>query len=143
METVRTMKKSKKIRILIVDDHPAMREGLRGILHSADDLAICGEAENGKTAIAAVKKLQPDLAIVDISLREKLDGLNLMRFLHTQWPALPMLAFSLHQERAYCDAALAAGARGYCTKGEPGKVIIEAVRRILQGKAFISKILRE
>src|ERR1700729_2472554 len=116
------MPRTKKSRILIVDDHPAMREGLRAILHSATDLAVCGEAENSKKALAAVQELRPDLAIVDISLREKTDGLDLMRRLNKKWPTLPVLAFSLHQEKAYCEAALATGARGYCTKGESSKV---------------------
>jgi len=137
------MKKPAKSRVLVVDDHPAMREGLRAILHSATDLTICGEAENSQKALAAVEELRPDLAIVDISLREEFDGLELMRRLHREWPALPMLAFSLHQERAYCDAALAAGARGYCTKGESSKVLIGAVRQVLKGESFVSKLLRK
>jgi DNA-binding NarL/FixJ family response regulator len=132
----------KKNRILIVDDHPAMREGLRAILHSADDLEVCGEAENGEKAIAVVEELKPDLAIVDISLREKLDGLELTRRLRRRWPTLPILTFSLHQGEAYCDAALAAGALGCCAKGEPSKVVIQAVREVLQGKRFISKLAR-
>jgi DNA-binding NarL/FixJ family response regulator len=136
------MSKPLKSRILVVDDHPAMREGLRAILHSADDLAVCGEAKNSEQALIAIKKLQPDLAIVDISLREKLDGLDLMRRLRVEWPSLPVLVFSLHQEQAYCDAALAAGARGYCTKGETSKVLINAVRQVLKGKSFVSKLLR-
>jgi DNA-binding NarL/FixJ family response regulator len=137
------MAKPAKSRILIVDDHPAMREGLRAILHTATDLAVCGEAENSKKALAAVQKLEPDLAIVDISLREKTDGLELMRRLNKKWPTLPVLAFSLHQERAYCDAALSAGARGYCTKGESSKVLIDAVRQVLKGKPFVSKLIRK
>jgi two-component system, NarL family, nitrate/nitrite response regulator NarL len=131
-----------KSRILIVDDHPAMREGLRAILQSVDDLVVCGEAENGEKAIAAVEELQPDMAIVDISLREKLDGLELTRRLRRRWPALPILTFSLHQGTAYCDAAIAAGALGYCAKGEPSKVVIKAVHEVLQGKKFISKLAR-
>jgi len=132
----------KKSRILVVDDHPAMREGLRAILHSAGDLAVCGEAENGQQAIAAVKNLQPDLAIVDISLREEHDGLDLTRRLRRDWPSLPILTFSLHQEQAYCDAALAAGAQGYCTKGENSKIVINAVRQVLRGNSFVSKLVK-
>jgi len=131
-----------KRRILIVDDHPAMREGLRAILEGANDLEVCGEAENGEKALDAVEKLDPDMAIVDISLREKLDGLDLTRRLHRRWPELPVLTFSLHQGEAYCDAAMAAGALGYCAKGEPSKVVIQAVREVLQGKRFISKLAR-
>src|SRR5258706_11653839 len=112
------MPRSKKSRILVVDDHPTMREGLRAILHSVGDLAVCGEAGNCQEAMAAVKKLQPDLAIVDISLREEHDGIDLTRRLRNESPDLPVLAFSLHEEQAYSDAALAAGARGYCTKSE-------------------------
>jgi len=131
-----------KRRIVVVDDHPTMREGLRAILQSADDLVVCGEAENGEKALAAVEELKPDLAIVDISLREKLDGLELTRRLRRRWPALPILTFSLHQGEAYCDAALAAGALGYCAKGEPKQVLLKAVHQVLQGKRFISKLAR-
>jgi DNA-binding NarL/FixJ family response regulator len=131
-----------KRRILIVDDHPAMREGLRAILQSAEDLEVCGEAENGEKALVAVEELKPDMAIVDISLREKLDGLELTRRISRRWPTLPVLTFSLHQGEAYCDAALAAGALGYCAKGEPSKVVIKAVHEVLEGKQFISKLAR-
>ena len=135
------MPKTKK-KILVVDDHPAMRQGLRAVFHSAGDLTVCGEAEDGPKAIAAVKALKPDMAIVDISLGKGVDGFEVMRRLHRQWPEMPLLAFSLHEEHAYCDAALAAGARGYCTKSEPSKVLIGAVRQVLKGKPFISKNVR-
>src|SRR5438477_11496035 len=131
-----------KRRIVVVDDHPTMREGLRAILQSADGLVVCGEAENGEKALAAVEELKPDLAIVDISLREKLDGLELTRRLRRRWPALPILTFSLHQGEAYCDAALAAGALGYCAKGDPPKILLKAVHEVLRGKRFVSKRAR-
>ena len=119
-----------------------MREGLRAILQSVEDLEVCGEAENGEKALAAAEELQPDMAIVDISLRQKLDGLELTRRLRRRWPALRILTFSQHQEEAYCDAAIAAGALGYCAKGEPGKVVIKAVHEVLQGRQFVSKLAR-
>jgi DNA-binding NarL/FixJ family response regulator len=128
-----------KKKILVVDDHPTMRQGLRAIFHAASDLTVCGEAENASNAIAAAKALRPDVAIVDISLGKGVDGFEVMRRLHRKWPDMPLLAFSLHEEHAYCEAALAAGARGYCTKGEPSKVLIGAVRQVLKGKSFISK----
>jgi len=131
-----------KRRIVIVDDHPAMREGLRAILSTSNDLVVCGEAENGEKALAAVEELQPDMAIVDISLREELDGLELTRRLRRRWPTMPVLTFSLHQGEAYCDAALAAGALGYCAKGDPPKVLLKAVHEVLRGKRFVSKRAR-
>src|SRR5579862_2535808 len=131
-----------KSRILIVDDHPAMREGLRAILQTDEGLEVCGEAETGDMALAAVEKLEPDLAIVDISLSEKLDGLELTRRLKRRRPTLPILTFSLHQGEAYCDAALAAGAIGYCAKAEPSKVLIKAVHEALRGNRFVSKLAR-
>jgi DNA-binding NarL/FixJ family response regulator len=135
------MPQIKKSRILIVDDHPAMREGLRAILHTAKDLIVCGEAQNSQEALIAIQTLQPDLAIVDISLREDRDGFDLTRKLREQWPTLPVLAFSLHEERAYSDAALAAGATGYCAKGESSKTLINAVRQVIRGKTFVSKLV--
>jgi len=136
------MPRSKKSRILVVDDHPAMREGLRAILHSVGDLAVCGEAASSQEAMTAARKLQPDLAIVDISLREEHDGIDLTRRLRDESPSLPILAFSLHEEQAYCDAALAAGANGYCTKGESSKILINAVRQVLKGQIFVSKLVQ-
>ena len=126
------MPKPKKSRILIVDDNPSLREGLRAVFQTSNDLAVCGEAENSLQAVAAVKKLKPDLAIVDVSLRMD-DGIELTRQLHEQWPALPVLVFSLHEEQAYCDKALAAGARGYCTKANSGEHLFEIVRQPCAG----------
>jgi DNA-binding NarL/FixJ family response regulator len=135
------MPKLNKRRILVVDDHPMLRQGLRTLFQPAKDLVICGEVDTGLKALAAVKKLKPDLAIVDISIRGGFDGLELTRRLHQRWPALPVLVFSMHEQQAYCDAAFGAGARGYCTKSEAGKNLLKAVRQILRGKSFVSKLM--
>ena len=129
------MPKPTERRILVVDDHPVLRDGLRALFGSTNDLVVCGEAENGAEAMAAVQKLRPDLAIVDVSLRGGEDGIELTRRLRKKWPALPILVFSLHQRQVYRDDALAAGASGYCIKGKGSKPLIQAIRKVLRSVA--------
>ena len=133
------MPKPKKRRILIVDDHPMIREGLREIFRSTKDLAVCGEAEDSQQTFAAIEKLQPDLALVDISLRNE-DGIELTRRLHHRWPALPVVVISLHVSQAYCDRAREAGARGYCAKDDESRKFLDVVRQVLKGQSFVSNI---
>ncbi len=134
------MRSRKKHRILVVDDHEMVRAGLRAIFQSAADLTVCGEAKNAEEALAAIEKLVPDVAIVDISLgRESVDGIELTRQLRQQSSTLPVLVVSMHEEQAYRDAARDAGAHGYVTKGTTGESLIDAVRKVLRGESFVSK----
>src|SRR5205809_1277240 len=107
-----------KHRILIVDDHAVLRAGLQAIIESTDDLTVCGEAVNAQEALDTVEKLEPDLAIVDISLKNSIDGIELTRRLKKRVPAMPVLVLSMHEGQKYIDNAVAAGARGYITKTE-------------------------
>ncbi len=126
-----------KRRILIVDDHPIARQGLRLLIESAVDLTVCGEAADADAAMDAVVTLKPDLAIVDLSLHGK-PGLELIKDIKARQEDLPMLVLSMHDERLYAERALRAGARGYIMKEEATEKIIQAIRRILAGEIYVS-----
>jgi DNA-binding NarL/FixJ family response regulator len=133
----KTAKPSKK-RILIVDDHPMMRDGLRQLIATEPDLEVCGEAEDSHTALELAESCKPDIAIVDITLRSS-NGLELIKDLHIRSPQTAVLVLSMHDESLYAERVLRAGGRGYIMKQEGGKKIIEGVRRILSGGAYVSE----
>ena len=127
-----------KTNILIVDDHPIVRQGLAELINHEDNLAVCGQAEDAHQAMKAVKELKPDMAIVDISLKET-SGMELIKDIKAQYPNLPILALSMHDESLYAERALRAGARGYIMKAEATEKVILAVRKILSGQIYISE----
>ena len=133
----KTAKPSKK-RILIVDDHPMMRDGLRQLIATEPDLEVCGEAEDAHAALELAESCKPDIAIVDITLRSS-NGLELIKDLHIRSPQTAVLVLSMHDESLYAERVLRAGGRGYIMKQEGGKKIIEGVRRILSGGAYVSE----
>jgi DNA-binding NarL/FixJ family response regulator len=126
-----------KTRILIVDDHPIVRQGLAELVNHESDLVVCGQAEDSHEAIKAIKDLSPTLAIIDISLKET-SGLELIKDIRSQYPDLPVLALSMHDETLYAERALRAGAMGYIMKQEATENVIVAVRRILGGEIYVS-----
>ncbi|MHC4564973.1 MAG: response regulator [Planctomycetota bacterium] len=126
-----------KTRILIVDDHPIVRQGLAELVNHESDLVVCGQAEDSHEAIKAIKDLSPTMAIIDISLKET-SGLELIKDIHSQCPDLPVLALSMHDEMLYAERALRAGAMGYIMKQEATENVIVAVRRILGGEIYVS-----
>ena len=105
-----------KVRILIVDDHRLLREGLHLLLSRYKNFMVCGEAENPEEALRAVESHKPDLAIVDISLRGDKDGIDLLGVLKQRYPDLPVVVLSLHEEPVYRQRALEAGADCYLSK---------------------------
>jgi DNA-binding NarL/FixJ family response regulator len=127
-----------KTKILVVDDHPIVRERLAELINQEPDLHVCGEAEDSREAIQAVESLQPDLAIVDITLKDTY-GIELIKQLKETHPKLPMLVLSMHDESLYGERALRAGAKGYLTKQEATKKVITAIRTILAGEIFVSE----
>lgn len=127
-----------KKRILIVDDHPMMRDGLRQLIGSEPDLEVCGEADDAAEALRLTESLKPDMALVDISLRTS-NGLELIKDLHIRCPETAALVLSMHDESLYAERVLRAGGRGYIMKQEGGKKIIEGIRRILSGSAYVSE----
>ncbi len=126
-----------KSNILLVDDHPIVRQGLAELVNQQTDLAVCGQAEDAYQAMKAVKELKPDMAIVDISLKET-SGMELIKDLNSQYPDLPVLALSMHDESLYAERALRAGARGYIMKDEATEKVIMAIHKILRGEIYIS-----
>jgi DNA-binding NarL/FixJ family response regulator len=132
-KTVQTKK-----RVLIVDDHPMMREGLAQLLEHEPDLAVCGQADNSAQALSSVTASRPDLALVDISLPDK-NGLELIKDLQALQPGLPILVVSMHDETIYAERVLRAGGRGYIMKQEGGKKLMQAIRQILSGQIYVSE----
>src|SRR5487761_2346842 len=127
-----------KKRILIVDDHPMMRQGLAQLIGAEPDLSGCGEAENAGLALAALGALKPDLVLADISLPGK-NGLELIKDFQVLQPGLPVLVISMHDESLYAERVLRAGGRGYIMKQEGGKKLMLAVRQVLGGKIYVSE----
>ncbi len=127
----------KKKRILLVDDHPLLRQGISQLIDQQDDLVTCGEAEDRAGALRALDQLHPDLAIVDLSLKEE-RGLELIRDAKALHPQVPMLVLSMHDEQFYAERALRAGARGYIMKREASDKVLEAIRVVLEGCVYVS-----
>ncbi len=133
-------KKPNRTRILLVDDHPLVRERLAEILSRETDLYVCGEAEDRHLALEAVERKRPDLVIVDLTLKNS-DGLELIKDLHSRWPKLLMLVVSMHDESLYAERVIRAGARGYITKQEATRSILQAVRRVLSGNIYLNEAI--
>ena len=125
-------------KILIVDDHAVMRQGLAKLLSDEQGLRVCGEAENVSDALKAIGRLKPDLTIVDISLPGR-TGIELIRDVRRDYPQVCVLVLSMHDETIYAERALRAGARGYIMKQEGGKVVVEAIRKVLTGQVYLSE----
>ncbi|HUC86165.1 MAG TPA: response regulator transcription factor [Candidatus Acidoferrales bacterium] len=127
-----------KIKVLLVDDHPLVREGLANLIHQEPDLEICGEAAGEPQALQLIASVRPDVAIVDISL-ESGSGLELIKSVKAMHPAVAMLVLSMHDELLYAERALRAGARGYLMKREAAKKVIQGIREVLAGRLFVSE----
>jgi len=125
-------------RVLIVDDHPVVRQGLRHLLESADDLDVCGEAETAIDARTAIDRLHPDVLICDISLRQ-VDGIELVRNLRAHYPRLPILVLSALDETIYSARMLALGVSGYIMKEAPAEQLLASLRRVLEGNIYVSE----
>jgi len=124
-------------RILVVDDHPIVRQGLAQFINQERDMTVCGEASDGFEAMTAIEQAMPDLVIVDIQM-EGINGMDLVRNIKAQYPDLPMLMLSMHDESLYAERALRAGARGYVMKQEDPRNVIHAIRRVLKGEVYVS-----
>jgi DNA-binding NarL/FixJ family response regulator len=130
-ETVRS-------KLLIVDDHPVVREGLAARIDREPDLVVCGTAADPIEALAAIEERKPDLVVADLSLAGK-PGLELVKNLERKHPELPVLVLSIHDETLWAERVLRAGARGYIMKSQVTEKIIEAIRSILDGGIWVSE----
>jgi DNA-binding NarL/FixJ family response regulator len=129
--------RQKPARILIVDDHPMVREGITMRISAQRDLEVCGEAATESEALALVSRTDPDMMIVDISLKSG-HGIELIKQVKSRYPGVRILVFSGFQESLYGERALRAGALGYLNKQESNDNVIEAIRTVLGGGRFIS-----
>lgn len=123
--------------ILIVDDHPMMREGLTAQISNEGDLSVCGEADDVNEALQKVGELNPDLVIIDISLKTG-HGIDLIKRIRERHPKTKMLVNSMYEETVYADRALQAGALGYICKQTAREKLITAIRTVLQGRTYLS-----
>src|SRR5438067_4489154 len=124
-------------RIVIVDDHPLFRKGLQELIHSDGNFAVCGEANNASEGIEVIRKLAPDLAIVDLSLPGA-NGIELIKNVRAEFPKVPILVLSMHDESLYALRALRAGAEGYVMKHEAMANVIQAIHEVFNGRPYLS-----
>jgi DNA-binding NarL/FixJ family response regulator len=128
---------TQKARILLVDDHPLVREWLATLINRQSDLQVCGETDAAPKALQLIGAVQPDIAIVDISM-EGGSGLELIKNIKASHPNVLMIVLSMHDEALYAERALRAGARGYIMKREATKGVLQAIRSVLAGKLYLS-----
>ena len=124
-------------RIVIVDDHPLFRKGLQEMIHSNGNFAVCGEAGDAAEAMTVIRKLKPDLAIVDLSLPGA-NGIELIKNIRAEFSKLPILVLSMHDESLYALRALRAGAEGYVMKHEAMANVIHAIHEVFNGRPYLS-----
>ena len=127
-----------KTRVLIVDDHPMMREGLAHTINQEPDLVVCGEARNAAEALQAIAAGRPGLVLTDLTMPGK-SGLEFIKDLKALHPGLPVLVVSMHDESLYAERALRAGACGYMTKAEAREKLLLAIRHVLSGQLYVSE----
>ena len=129
---------SKRKRILIVDDHPVVREGLVQQINRESDLEVCAQAGNAAQALEAVERTKPDLVLADINLPGR-SGLDLIRDVRVILPKLPVLVLSMHDESVFAERVLRAGGRGYVSKQASPEKLAEAIRRVLSGQIYVAE----
>jgi DNA-binding NarL/FixJ family response regulator len=132
----------KKIRILIADDHPIVREGYKKILMSQPDMDVTGEAGNGQEVLDLIQKKDFELILLDISMPGR-SGLEILKELKSQKPHLPVMILSIYPEEQYAVRAFRDGASGYLTKASTPKELISAIRKVSQGGRYVTEALAE
>jgi len=128
---------STKKRILVVDDHPIVRQGLSQLIAQEPDLVICGEAESSTQALRDLTEKQPHIVILDLSLGQD-DGFELIKTIRRDYPGVFVLVLTMHDETYFAERALRAGATGYVTKQEAGESVLFAIRSLLEGAMYVS-----
>jgi DNA-binding NarL/FixJ family response regulator len=125
-------------QVFIVDDHPITRRGLTQLINNEPDLKVCGESDNAITGLEDIKRVKPDIALVDITLPRR-SGLMLVKDIRLWVPSTFVLALSMHDESLYAERVLRAGGHGYIMKNEGGDKLLQAIRRVLDGVTYVSE----
>lgn len=127
-------------RVLLVEDHPMLRESMVYLINKELGMEVCGETDNVQQAMELIRDTRPDIAIVDISLRGT-SGLELIKDIKSRGITVPVLVLSMHDENLYAERALRAGAQGYITKSQASSVVIEAIKTVRTGEVYVSSQL--
>lgn len=135
--TTQKRRSTKQSKIIIVDDHPLVRERLAELINHESDLKVCAQAEDCRSALAAIASTKPDLALIDLTLKDS-HGLDLLKDIRSEYPAMRTIIVSMHDESLYAERVMRAGANGYITKQEASGKILEAIRLVLAGQLYIS-----
>ncbi len=130
------MQNNKRYKIFIVEDHPIFRDGISQLINKEEDMVVVGGCENASECLKYLKNNQPDCIIMDITLKDSC-GIELTKEIKKSYPSLPVLVLSMHEELIFAERVFKAGARGYITKREATNKVIDAIRRVLQGKIYI------
>lgn len=134
--------KKSKTRVLIIDDHPLLREGIALLINTQKDLEVCGQSDDALTALNTIEKLNPDVVVLDITLKTH-NGIELLKNIKARFPELQVLILSMHDENIYAPRAFRAGAAGYVMKHEATENVINALRKIINGDIYMSTGLSE
>ncbi len=124
-------------RVVLVDDHPLVREGLAALIRTTSDLAVAGEVGNAAETLQLLESETPDLILLDLGLPGT-SGIELLKDLRVRYPQVRVLVLSMHEESVYAERVLRAGAQGYIMKHEIGETILEAIRSVLRGELYVS-----
>ena len=136
--TTNAPSQNSKKKIAIIDDHPIVRQGLAELIAHQPELVVCGDAEDAAGALEMIEDSKPDIAVVDISLKNS-SGIELIKDIKVRFPDLLILVLSMHDESFYAERVLRAGARGYVTKEEATESVITAIRKLLDGGIYLSE----
>ncbi len=130
--------KKNQTKILLIDDHPLLRNGIAQLIAQQKDLVVCGEVDDSLKALDAIEKNEPDIVVLDITLK-KMSGIEVLKHIKVRFPRVKVLILSMHDETLYAPRALRAGASGYIMKQEAAENVISALRKILSGEVYISE----
>jgi DNA-binding NarL/FixJ family response regulator len=125
------------VKVLLADDHSIVRAGLRRLIEESGDMRVVAEAADGRDALRAVENALPDVAVIDLSM-PGLDGLEVISRLHADYPSLPLLVLTMHEEGQYVVRAIEAGAMGYITKQSAPEQLVNAIRKVIGGSRFLT-----
>ena len=125
------------IKVLLADDHSIVRAGLRRLVEESEDMEVVAEAAGGREAIQKIRTLQPDVAVIDLSMPQ-IDGLEVINQIHPEYPDLPIIVLTMHAENQYVVRAIEAGAMGYITKQSAPEHLVHAIRKVHDGSRYLT-----